>query len=90
MYQLFMSTLHVILNYNDHKCIDIPVSQFIEQVGSMTKGIPNKIINFIVPLSYKVLASTDTCQQANLYKLSSSEQIIACMLMDAYELVFIG
>ena len=56
----------------------------------MTKGIPNKIINFTVPLSYKELASTDTCQQANLEKLSSSEQIIASMLMDAYELVFIG
>ena len=45
------------------------VSGFIEQVGSMNKGIPKHKYHQPPHNSIKLQrATTDTCQQANLYK----------------------
>ena len=45
MYVFIVITLQKILGQNDHKCMVTAVSRFIEQVGSMIKGIPQHNYN---------------------------------------------
>ena len=66
---LVWDTLQKILG---HKCMVTAVSGFIEQVGSMIREFQNTIIIpqlLTIPSSFKVWASTNTCQLANLYQL---------------------